>query len=169
MTLEALRKKIGQATAWIRDNDQPLDPLQPLGRAESGVALDVVAVPVDAAQAHQRVEGQALVVQLGIGHRVFVNEPANVSDYFTSVFEVGYTGDTLMSLEIADAVGVYDYTGLTSFYTVIADSWADAMGLLYTQTVISVQSVAVENTTWTEVMDARNGEKRAAYSSMTTG
>ena len=30
-------------------------------------------------------------------------------------FEVGYTGDTLNSLDILDAVGTYDFTGLTRF------------------------------------------------------
>jgi hypothetical protein len=77
--------------------------------------------------------------------------PAQIDPYFGFHWEVGYEGDVLASRDILDAVGTYDYTGLTSFYTTIADAWADAMGLIYTQTVISVESVAVENTTWSEV------------------
>ena len=36
-------------------------------------------------------------------------DPVNVN------FDVGYTGDTLSSLDILDAVGDYDFTGLTRF------------------------------------------------------
>ncbi|MCA9291745.1 MAG: hypothetical protein KDA25_11500 [Phycisphaerales bacterium] len=40
---------------------------------------------------------------------------------FRNDFSVGYTGDTLSSLDILDAVGTYDYTGLTSFNWAIDD------------------------------------------------
>ena len=43
-------------------------------------------------------------------------------------------------------IGSYDYTGLTNFYTVIADAWADAMGLEFVQTIITTQTVATERT-----------------------
>jgi hypothetical protein len=59
---------------------------------------------------------------------------------FAVHFEVGYTGDTLATLDILDAVGTYDYTGLTSFYTVVMDGWAEPMGLEYGQLTISVVS-----------------------------
>ncbi len=56
---------------------------------------------------------------------------------FASHFEVGYTGDTLSSLDIMDAAGTYDYTGLTSFYTVIMDGWAEPIGLEFVQMTIT--------------------------------
>jgi len=60
---------------------------------------------------------------------------------------VGYTGDTFSSLDILDGLGTYDYTGLTSFYTVIGDAWADAMGMEFVQTIISTGTVATEQST----------------------
>ncbi len=73
--------------------------------------------------------------------------PGGIDPYFGFHWSVGYTGDTFSSLDIMDAIGSYDYTGLTSFYTVIADAWADAMGLEFVQTIISVSTVATEETT----------------------
>lgn len=46
-------------------------------------------------------------------------------------FAVGYTGDTLSSLNITDAIGHYDYTGLTNFYYATDDGGNDAMGLIF--------------------------------------
>ena len=77
--------------------------------------------------------------------------PAQIDPYFNFHWEVGYTGDTLDSRDVLDAVGTYDYTGLTSFYTVIGDAWADAMGLEYVQMVISAESVATQQTSWSDV------------------
>jgi hypothetical protein len=59
-------------------------------------------------------------------------------DYFGSHFEVGYTGDTLSSLDIVDAVGSYDFTGLTSYYTTINDGGFEAMGLQFVDMNISI-------------------------------
>jgi hypothetical protein len=73
--------------------------------------------------------------------------PGGMDPYFTLHWTVGYTGDTFPSLDILECLGSYDYTGLTSFYTVIADSWADPMGLEFVQTVISTGTVATESTT----------------------
>ncbi len=73
--------------------------------------------------------------------------PGGIDPYLGFHWSVGYTGDTFTSLDIVDAVGSYDYTGLTSFYTAIADAWADAMGLEFVQTIISVETVATEETT----------------------
>ncbi len=76
-----------------------------------------------------------------------LNEPGGLDPWFTFHWSVGYTGDTFPSLDILDCLGSYDYTGLTSFYTVIADAWADAMGLEFVQTVISSSTVATEPAT----------------------
>lgn len=76
-----------------------------------------------------------------------LNEPGGLDPWFAFHWTVGYTGDTFSSLDILDCVGSYDYTGLTSFYTTIADSWADAIGLEFVQTVISSGTVATEPAT----------------------
>jgi hypothetical protein len=44
-----------------------------------------------------------------------------------------------------DAIGSYDYTGLTSFYTAVKDSWADPIGLEFMQTNIIGGPVAIES------------------------
>ena len=47
-----------------------------------------------------------------------VNSPGGVPLEQTPVnfdLDIGYTGDTLSSLDIHDAIGTYDFTGLTSF------------------------------------------------------
>jgi len=77
--------------------------------------------------------------------------PGGIDPYFNFHWEVGYTGDTFNSLDILDAVGTYDYTGLTSFYTVIGDAWADAIGLEYVSMMIHTEGVAVESKTLTSV------------------
>ncbi len=77
--------------------------------------------------------------------------PGGIDPYFNFHWEVGYTGDTFGSLDILDAVGSYDYTGLTSFYTVIGDAWADAIGLEYGNMAIYTEGVAVEQRTLSSV------------------
>ncbi len=74
--------------------------------------------------------------------------PGSIDPYFGFHWEVGYTGDTLDSLDILDAVGTYTYDGLTSFYTAIQDAWADPMGLEYVTITISTQTVATESSSW---------------------
>lgn len=75
-----------------------------------------------------------------------LDEPGSLDPYFTFHWTVGYTEETFSSLDILDAIGSYDYTGLTNFYTVIADAWADAMGLEFVMTIISTETVATDNT-----------------------
>lgn len=77
--------------------------------------------------------------------------PGGLDPYFGFHWSVGYTGDTFSSLDILDAVGSYDYDGLTSFYTTIADSWADAMGLIFLQTNISTGTVATDASTMSSI------------------
>ncbi len=73
-----------------------------------------------------------------------VNVPGQIDPYMHLRWEADFTGDTLSSLDILDAIGTYDYTGLTSFYTAIQDSWADAMGLEWGEIRISTDTVATE-------------------------
>jgi hypothetical protein len=79
-----------------------------------------------------------------------LNEPANLDPYFGLRIEVGYVGTTLSSLDILDAVGTYDYTGLTSFYTVVHDAFAEPIGLEFVSLTISAP-VSVESTSWSSV------------------
>jgi hypothetical protein len=74
--------------------------------------------------------------------------PGQIDPYFGFHWSVGYTEDTFSSLDIMDALGSYDYTGLTNFYTAIADAWADAMGLEFVQTNITAGPVAIESVSY---------------------
>ena len=68
-------------------------------------------------------------------------------DQFGHHFEVGYSGtgagDVLSSLDILDAVGTYDYTGLTSFYTVLNDSFAEPVGLVFNSLTITPEPTSL--------------------------
>lgn len=77
--------------------------------------------------------------------------PGGIDPYFNFHWTVGYTGDTFSSLDILDALGSYDYDGLTNFYTVIGDAWADAMGLEFMQTIISTGTVATDASTMSSI------------------
>ncbi len=78
-----------------------------------------------------------------------LDEPANVAGtrFFLSSFAVSYEGSRLSSLDILGALGVYDYTGLGSFYFVIQDLSFEPIGFIFTQMTISAP-VSVEATTW---------------------
>jgi len=69
---------------------------------------------------------------------------------FGQNFSVGYDGDTLTSLDILDAVGTYDYTGLTNFYFTVGDGPFDAIGLIFGQLTIS-GGVRTEAASWGSV------------------
>ncbi len=70
---------------------------------------------------------------------------------FANHFELGYTEDTLSSIDILDAAGTYDYTGLTRFWYVLMDDWAEAAGLLFTQMTITPVTTATDDTSWSRV------------------
>ena len=76
-----------------------------------------------------------------------LNVPGGLDPWFTLHWSVGYTEETFSSLDILDALGSYDYTGLTNFYCTIADAWADPIGFEFMQTNITTNSVATEPTT----------------------
>jgi len=77
--------------------------------------------------------------------------PGGIDPYFTFIWSIGMTEDTFSSLDIMDALGTYDFTGLTSFYTGVKDSWADPIGIIFEMTIISSPSVAVETTSFGSV------------------
>ena len=82
---------------------------------------------------------------------VFVNEPANVGDFFASTFEVAYTNDPLPSLEIGDAVGTYAYDSISSYYFSLNDGPFEAMFFEFVSLTISGGGVSVEPKSWSEV------------------
>ena len=52
-------------------------------------------------------------------------------------FQVTYTGETLESLDILDALGIYDFAGLTVFNFTIDDGPFNAMGLIFEELSIT--------------------------------
>ncbi len=58
-------------------------------------------------------------------------------EQFGNNFAVSYTGDTLSSLDIADAEGFYDFDGLKSFNWTITDGPFDAAGLVFSDLTIT--------------------------------
>ena len=84
---------------------------------------------------------------------IFINEPANVADFFGVSYSVTYGGDTLPSLDIADAVGLYNFEGLSVFNFILNDGPFEAMFFVYEQMVISTSGVATQNQTLSQVKD----------------
>ena len=62
---------------------------------------------------------------------------------FEGHFDVSYTGDTLNSLDILDAVGTYDYDGLTRYYFNLVDCGFEVVGLIFEQMTITPEAVEV--------------------------
>jgi len=67
-----------------------------------------------------------------------LDEAGVIGEPFEAHFDVGYEGDTIDSLDIVDAVGVYAYDGLTRFYFNIVDLGMEAIGIDFTQFEIGV-------------------------------
>ena len=57
---------------------------------------------------------------------------------FANAFHVTYEGARLPSLNILDAIGSYNFTGLSVFNWTIQDGPVDAMGILFSDMTISV-------------------------------
>lgn len=75
---------------------------------------------------------------VGFANGVATNEPGRFDTYLRDAFMVTYGGDTLSSLNILDALGTYDYDGLTVYGWTLTDGGLDAMGIGFTQMTISV-------------------------------
>jgi hypothetical protein len=58
-------------------------------------------------------------------------------EQFRNNVSVTYTGDTLTSLDIEDAVGTYDFTGLTVFNWTIDDGPFNAAGFVFSDLTIT--------------------------------
>lgn len=61
---------------------------------------------------------------------------------FISNFLVTYTGDTLPSLDILDALGTYDFSGLTVFNWTVDDGPFQPLGIVFEQMTITAAAVA---------------------------
>ena len=61
-----------------------------------------------------------------------------IFEQFRANYATTYGGDTLSSLDIRDAVGTYDFDGLTVFSFGILDGPADAAGFVFEQMTISI-------------------------------
>ncbi len=83
------------------------------------------------------VDGFFLANNLDFPNGVPVNQTGQFGQFLDN-FSVGYTGDTLSSLDILDAAGTYDFGGLTNFNWTIDDGPFNAMGLIFSQMTITV-------------------------------
>ena len=64
-------------------------------------------------------------------------DQTGIFDQFVNNFSVTYTGDTLNSLDILDALGTYDFTGLTVFNWTVDDGPFQPLGIVFEQMTIS--------------------------------
>ena len=96
------------------------------------------------------VDGFFLSTNVDFPGGVPLNEPGGIAPYFVSTFSVTYTGGTLSSLNILDALGTYDFTNLTVFWFVIQDSGFEPIGMIFEQMTISAV-VPVEPSSWGQV------------------
>lgn len=74
---------------------------------------------------------------------LWTQEPGLLGDPFEAHFSVGYSGDTLASLDIVDAAGTYAYGSggpgtLNSFYFNLVDVGFEVVGIDFTQMSITV-------------------------------
>lgn len=80
----------------------------------------------------------------GFPEGVPTNEPGLFGQFYDN-FYVTYDGSTLPSLDVLDAVGSYDYTGLSVFHWTIDDGefGPEAMGLLFTDMTITPEPTSL--------------------------
>ena len=74
-------------------------------------------------------------VDIPFGFGVPLNQ-TGIFEQFKDSYRVTYTGDTLPSLDILDALGTYDFTGLTVFGWTIDDGPFNAMAIIFSQMTI---------------------------------
>ncbi len=88
------------------------------------------------------VDGFFLSTDLSYDFGVPLDEPG-IFGPFGARFLVTYDGARLPSLDILDALGMYDFTGLLVFGHAVTDGPFDAMGLLFANMTISLVPVEV--------------------------
>ena len=64
--------------------------------------------------------------------------PSLLAPTFDALFEATYEGTRLDSLDVLDAVGTYDFTGLSVFNWGIQDDFIQPMGFVFDSWSISV-------------------------------
>jgi hypothetical protein len=130
--------------------DQPSFQLH-LGPAVGGLRSPFAGTPYFVLRNNDpAVDGFFLSLGTDLPSGLELNVAANVAGtrFFRSAFSVTYEGTRLPSLDILDAVGVYDYTGLTVFHFVCEDLSFEPIGMEFTQMTISRDVVGVEPTSW---------------------
>jgi len=73
----------------------------------------------------------------GFEEGIFTDEAAQLDPTFGALFTATYEGTRLSSLDIAGAVGTYDFTGISSFNWGLTDSFAQPMGFIFDHWTIS--------------------------------
>jgi len=63
-------------------------------------------------------------------------------------YEVDYANHVLPTKDITQLAGTYQRTDMERYYCSVNDDWADVLGLIYQMTVITTQTVPVEETSW---------------------
>ncbi|MCA9310755.1 MAG: hypothetical protein KDA21_06085 [Phycisphaerales bacterium] len=74
---------------------------------------------------------------VGFPNGVTTDEPGGIADNFQALFQATYTGSTLNSLNILDALGTYDFTNLTVFNWGAEDGPFQPLGLIFDYFTIS--------------------------------
>ncbi len=73
---------------------------------------------------------------------------------FIGNYSVTYTGDTLVSLDILDAVGSDDFTGLTVFHWTVNDGPFEPLGMVIEQLTLSVAAPCAADLNGSGTVDA---------------
>lgn len=83
-------------------------------------------------------------------------DQGGIVEQFRNDFSVTYTGNMLTSLDVLDAVGTYDFTGLSVFNWTVADGPFDAMGMIFEDLTIEAAG-----SPWTDLGNALAGTNGA--------
>ena len=130
--------------------DQPSFQLQ-LGPAVGGLKNPFPGTPYFVVRNNDpAVDGFFLSPGTDLPFGLDLNVTANAAGtrYLRSAFSVTYEGTRLPSLDILDAIGVYNFTGLTVFNFTCEDLSFEPIGMIFEQMTISRGLVAVERPTW---------------------
>lgn len=130
--------------------DQPSFQLQ-LGPAIGGLRNPFPGTPYFVVRNNDpAVDGFFLSTGTDLPVGLELNVTANVAGtrFLRSAFAVTYEGTRLPSLDILDAVGNYNFTGLTVFNFTCEDLSFEPIGMIFEQMTISRGLVAVEQPTW---------------------
>jgi hypothetical protein len=130
--------------------DQPSYQLQ-LGPAIGGLKNPFPGTPYFVVRNNDpAVDGFFLSTGTDFPAGLELNVTANVAGtrFLRSAFAVTYEATRLPSLDILDAVGSYNFTGLTVFNFVCEDLSFEPIGMVFEQMTIARGLVAVERPTW---------------------